>query len=898
MIKGNNYKIIYPQNFTYLANSTAQYINWLSGNPNYYSITPKHIPIVLHNDGGISNGMVTWAPRVTNLYMLPPQNTRDYWLKTLTVHEYRHMLQMEKVNKHTTKALYYIFGDIAPIVAIGAYIPQWFLEGDAVLFETALTDIGRGRDPEFLNELKAQILEKKLYSYDKAVLGSYKDYVPNHYSLGYYITAYSRILYNNEIWNNALERVSKRPYGITPFTTSLRKSTGLKQTRKNLYKSVFNHVIKEWEADSSHNYTKLDEVYTCNKYYTNYHSPIIIGQDSIIAYKSGIAESGAIVLLHDSNEILLTRTGIVYDKKIAYRHGTIIWSEYKPHPRFTHSGKQQLCSYNINSNKYNRHISPNNRYSPFSTDTGWGCVEIQPSGQAKILILDKNFNTINSFMSNLGELFVHPSFYQGKIYTVVNSTNGNSIISIECQTGEKETHISNQNYIIDNPLCYNGKIYFNASYNTNNAIYRINNGQTEHIAESKYGITMPSIWQDKLIATSYTADGYKPITLPLCKITPQQTKYLTFKTADTISALENFNNYIPNEPQEQSTVKKYQRLPHLLNIHSWGPIYANSQQMDVKLGATIYTQNTLNTFAATAGYIWKEGYRNGAYHISAEYRGWWPIISINGEFGKREITARDNFYIYSFTPRYNRLNCMVRLPLNFTNRATQFSFQPYFGYNLEGYSSDITKSNIPLLPENVKFQKRNTQFIESGINISLTKSLNSQELQPKYGGTLHFGGAKEINNYGIGDVWFGNLTIYTPGLFKNHGITLYYGKQSASNKEISYYSANILLPRGVKLQGSEYNSFRTSYTLPICCPDLGIASVIYFKRIYGSLFYDYGTIGINNATYSVSSYGAEVKTDINVLRLTYPLNLGIRTGYETLTKKVFAELLFTISITI
>ena len=898
MIKGNNYKIIYPQNFTYLANSTTQYINWLSGNPNYYDITPKRIPIVLHSDGGISNGMVTWAPRVTNLYMLPPQNTRDYWLKTLTIHEYRHMLQMEKVNQHATKALYYIFGDIAPIVAIGTYIPQWFLEGDAVLFETALTNIGRGRDPEFLNELKAQILEKQLYSYDKAVLGSYKDYVPNHYSLGYYITAYSRILYNNEIWNNALERVSKRPYAITPFTASIRKTTGLKQTRKNLYKSVFNHIIEEWANDSSHQYSNLNEVYTNNKYYTNYYSPIIIGQDSVIAYKNGIAESGAIVLLHNNKEKILTRTGVLYDKKIAWNNGTIIWSEYKPHPRFSHSGKQQLCSYNTHTGKYQKHNSENNRYAPFSTNTGWGCVEILPSGESQILILDNNFNTCKQIECNPNELFVHPSFYNNKIYTIVNSADGNRIECIDTETDDRNSLLSKQHYIIDNPICYNDTIYFNASFNTNNAIYRIANNATQHIAESKYGVIAPSIWHSQLTASSYTADGYKPILLNINNVTPQQIEFRTFKTADTITALENFNHYSHSNTANNQTVKRYKRFPHLLNIHSWGPVYLNSQQMDIKLGATVYTQNTLNTFAATTGYVWKEGYKYGAYQISAEYRGLWPIISINGEFGKREITAKDNFYFYKFTPRYNRLSCTIRLPLNFTNRSGRFSVLPYLSYNLEGYSSDITQTNIPLLPETVKFEKRNAQFIDYGINASFTKVLNSQEILPKYGASLHIGQAKEINNFGIGDLLYGDITLYAPGIFRNHGITLYAGKQSASNKQTIFYAANILLPRGVKLQGSDYNTIRTSYTLPICYPDLGIGSMIYFKRIYGSLFYDYGTIRNGDINNRVSSYGAEIKTDFNLLRLTYPLNMGVRAGYETLSKRVFAELLFTISISI
>ncbi len=862
-ITTEKFKIIYPQNYNYYAIQSAEYLTKLYSLKGSLTTIPGRIPTVLHTDGGISNGMVTWAPKVTNLYMLPPQQADDYWVKHLVSHEFRHTQQMASVNRHFTKGLYYLFGDIAPVIAIGAYIPMWFLEGDAVAFETTHGNIGRGRDPEFLNEMSAQILDKGQFSYNKAVLGSYKDHVPNHYILGYYLTSAGRIKYGNDIWEKALERVAKRPYGITPFTTSLRKTTGIKHTRKEFYNQTFTLLSNEWRNEYAKHPNNGQIIPTQNRHYANYYSPIIIGQDSIIAYKQGIEQTGAIILIHKNEETILTKTGTIYDPKIAYHNGTILWSEYSMHPRFSNSGKQQLTTYSMANKKYITHKSPNNRYAPFSTDNGWGCVEILPNGNSDIVLFDNEMNEIERINGNYSELYIHPCFSNGHIYSILNTPGGNSIIQISLQNKERKSLTPNLHYIIDNPTYHNGTILFTGSFNTNNAIYRINNGNIEHFAESKYGLISPNIHKNSLIAASYTSDGYKPTIIKLDTIQPTTVEYKKFTIADSLTSLERGALIVADSTELLQSTKKYKRFPHLFNLHSWGPIYADAQSMNVKLGASIYSQNTLNTMALSAGYIFKEGNDYGIFRINAEYRGWWPILSFTGEFGK-----------------YKKLQGMVRLPLSFSKRDINYSVVPHFSYNLEGIDS------------------YNSQNIQGGISFAMSKSKNSLEIQNRYALALTLGGAKEINNFGYGDMLHGALQINLPGPFKNDGFSIYGATQISNSQTLLTYSAMILKPRGITISGTDYKTFRSSYNFPICYPDAGLGSILYFKRISGALFYDNGTIDILNYRIKGQSMGAELRTDFNVLRLTYPLNIGIRAGYETLTRSPFAELLFSISITL
>ena len=72
----------------------------------------------------------------------------------------------------------YALGEQAVAAVLGAYLPLWFIEGDAVAVETGLSNSGRGRVPSFSMEFRAQLAETGHYSYDKAVNGSYRKLYP------------------------------------------------------------------------------------------------------------------------------------------------------------------------------------------------------------------------------------------------------------------------------------------------------------------------------------------------------------------------------------------------------------------------------------------------------------------------------------------------------------------------------------------------------------------------------------------------------------------------------------------------------------------------------------------------------------------------------------------------
>ncbi|MBZ0243324.1 MAG: hypothetical protein K8F24_08940, partial [Bacteroidales bacterium] len=192
-INTNYFRIIYPQESALQAQKLARLLDQTYHASRLDIASPAlRSDLILHNQSVISNASVAWAPRRLDFYTTPAQDgyAQD-WFKQLATHELRHVAQISKLNQGFGRLLNIILGEQASAGLLGAFIPMWFMEGDAVTNETMLSFSGRGRDGIFLSKMRAQLLQKGYYVYDKAYFGSYKDYTPNIYELGYYLVAHN-----------------------------------------------------------------------------------------------------------------------------------------------------------------------------------------------------------------------------------------------------------------------------------------------------------------------------------------------------------------------------------------------------------------------------------------------------------------------------------------------------------------------------------------------------------------------------------------------------------------------------------------------------------------------------------------------------------------------------------
>ena len=111
-----------------------------------------------------------------------------------------------------------------------------------------------------------------------------------------------------------------------------------------------------------------------------------------------------------------------------------------------------------------------------------------------------------------------------------------------------------------------------------------------------------------------------------------------------------------------------------------------------------------------------------------------------------------------------------------------------------------------------------------------------------------------------------------------------------SDDTISSFSFNSsrLIPRGfssAEIQSRNYLALSLNYGLPLCYPEGGIPSILYFKRIRLNLGFDYAsfdspyfriTENPNDGSYKVSSemrrkslyaYGGDITFDVNLFRM-------------------------------
>jgi hypothetical protein len=142
------------------------------------------------------------APFRSEFFLTPEQNSFDIgslpWPQQLAIHEFRHVQQYNNFNVGFRVFLHILFGEGGQALGNDLSVPNWFFEGDAVFNETHVSEQGRGALPYFFNGYRALWAADKNYSYMKLRNGSYRDFTPDHYPLGYMLVSYGREKYGDE----------------------------------------------------------------------------------------------------------------------------------------------------------------------------------------------------------------------------------------------------------------------------------------------------------------------------------------------------------------------------------------------------------------------------------------------------------------------------------------------------------------------------------------------------------------------------------------------------------------------------------------------------------------------------------------------------------------------------
>ncbi|HPS46184.1 MAG TPA: hypothetical protein PKZ21_03350 [Bacteroidales bacterium] len=920
IIKTENFKIVYPSDFE---KNILKLANTMQMVHEYGTITLNHRPqkinLLIHNQSVVSNAYSLWTPQRMEFLTCPPQNTyAQDWLEQLAIHEYRHMVQMDKLNQGTTKVLSYLIGQHATAAVLGVYVPVWFLEGDAICTETALSNSGRGRIPAFEMISRAQLIEKGKFSFEKAQFGSYKDFVPDHYYFGYHFVAYTRKIWGFSTFENALNKTGRNPFLITPFNKGLKEITGL--SKRKMYHLIWDSLKSDWiNQQNQIEYTSYNNITKENKIYTNYKYPHYINDSTFLVEKSGKDDITRIIKLNKngtesvlctpgyftSENISLNTNKRPFDKNILADSLSLIplsaqyacWSEQDIHTRWEQKSFSVVKIYDFNKNKTKKLSQKTRYFSPcFFPDMSKLVVsEVTSDNQYYLTIIDaNNGKEIKKINSPDNIFFTNPSVSSdGKnIYSIALTNKGKSIVAVDVESGKHRIILEPSFHEISNVSSYQHYIFFNADYSGIDNIYGVDtlSKQLFQLTSSKYGAVDIDISPDgkKMVYAEYTADGYcvaetafNPANWkPLSKVYDNSIKLVEGYLSEEKGVID--RNLIANKLYES---KPYRKLLHLFNPHSWLPFYLNADNIDVKPGVSLMSQNLLSNTFATVGYEWDKNIKEGRYHADISYKGLYPIFNFSYLKGKQAGIYQNQKYTYDIS------NLKASLSVPFAFLHNQFLRGCRFNLSTNYYNITHNESTPEILMQGEAQTMEYRVFAYNQV-----KSVE-RDIRPRWGQSIelnYFHSPFHKNNFGT--LKSVEASFFFPGFFKHHSLQVYAGVQDKQKSDF-YFGDVVSYPRGYSYAMSDdLFSISNNYRLPLAYPDKHVGSVLYIKKIQANLFIDYAQGKYNLAQKTYFSYGSDILSQVHLFRFSIPFYIGLRASYMPNEKEMEYEMLFNIDI--
>ena len=912
----DHFKVIYPSEFRTEARRMTNLLEfYYEGNSAGLNHNPRKIPVILHNHSVYTNGFVAVAPSRMELVTTPASDSysQDHF-EQLVLHEFRHVIQVDKLDQGITRVMKFILGEQAQGLVAGL-MPFWYLEGDAVDAETILSKSGRGRQPSFEKGIKAILLEKNnFYSYEKSYYGSFKDYVPSHYDYGYQMIAHCRNKYGDDIWSKMVDYTAKNPYTLYPFYFGLKKFTGL--SKSGLYKETVLTLRDHWAGQSA--LRTLTDFRIINKRetnnYTSYHFPEYLSDSIIFAEKSGIDQIDKFVLIDkNGKEKILHTPGFIDPSNISVSGDIVVWSELKSNERWNRESYSEVKLFNLKSGK-KKLISRRSRY--FAPDISPDAqkivvIEVSLLNEYTLVVLDsESGDNITRVPSQSNEFLQYPVWASdgNKVFVTSLGKNGKCIKSYDLAS--KEWNIIFNPVFDDIAELSAGEKYllFRGTFSGIDNIYALDlsNGACFRITSSKFGAYYPqfSANADRILYSNYTSQGFdivesqfdKTTWIPIdSAINHSEQLYRPVKNEEAMVRQSDF------EPVAQYPEKRYSKVAHLFNLHSWAPFYFDYENQDLENpqlypGITLLSQNLLSTAYTTLGYEYRD--HDHFIHANFVYKGFYPIISLGYDFGGLPFIADppDEDDRLDWVKTNMSWNLKAYLPLNFTSNKWIRGIQP----SIESrYSRDY------LWYDRTQGYKTGLTFFDYRLYVYNYLKMSKRDIVPKWGfvADLNFIHAP-FNQEQIGSQFAIKGIFYYPELFAPYlpvKISVGYLKQ----KTEKYILSNLIsMPRGYEqIRSTQFLKLTGDIIFPISYPDLSIWHLLYIKRIKCAIFSDFGmawhVYDSSKDAYEdliFRSIGFELTSDFHFAHILFPFDMGVRYSYPLDDARPKWEMLLSIDI--
>jgi hypothetical protein len=910
-------QVIFPEGLEPAGQRVANVVHYLWDH-NFKSIGEKKqkVTILLQNQTTISNGFVTVGPFRSEFYMTPPQfNYTTDWLDVLAIHEYRHVQQYGNSDQGWTKVLKTVAGSWAWGGMFSMALPRWFTEGDATGIETALTSSGRGRLPYFDMEYRSLILNDLDYSYEKAAAGSFKDFVPDWYKLGYYMTTYARKEFGKDIWKDVVDDATRYRGIFYPFNRGLKEKTAW--TVQDLYQNTMKDLRKNWKEEAEKSKPTAGRIVNnqLKRNITHYYTPRYLDNEDLIATKSGYDLVPVFVKISpDGVEQRLAEPGIIrnpLNATLSLADGQVCWSELGYDLRWRNKNFMIVRSYHLANREKKKVTSKTKYFSPaFSSNASQiVVVEVTEDLQYRLVILNAASEAIMRTLPNPENYFyAFPGWMEENRYLVVVAQKGErmGLQKIEVATGQMEWLTPPSNQHLSHPVVQGEYVYFSAGYTGINNIFalRLEDGELFQLTSSSLGAFQPTVSPngEKLAYSEFHPQGYNLIELKL-----EEALWERYEPGSP-GSIRYFEPLVEQEGgsivekvgTDEFEVEKFNKWSGIINFHSWLPTIDNPIY-----GAKILSDNKFGTLSLEAGGFFNVNEQEWTFQADATYAELYPFINANYRISNRSAV------IYNFAPasdstilantyiegwQENRISTGLSLPLNLTkgnffNSLFLAANYQRISVDVDGNFDDPGNARDTLLVSNGTVNRFDFLFNEPLQNTDLNaldlrmvfRSFRRQALQhlnPRLGLNLDLRYRRTLGNEAFqSDVLLFRGDVFLPGLSRNHSVlinTMFQRQDILDN----YRFPNLFIyPRGYNtIFGDRIFKIGFNYRMPLFYPDAALGGLAFLKRVKANVFFDYARLSGDTPfdnVWTQRSTGVELTFDIRFFRLV-EVDFGFR----------------------
>lgn len=834
-INTSSSRIIFPHGLDSVAERIANIISYIKY-PTQKTIgnQSKKINIVLQNQTTVSNAYVALGPFRSEFYMTPDQNSFEMgsipWPDQLAIHEYRHVEQYNNFNVGISKIMHTLFGQEGQALANNAAIPNWFYEGDAVYNETNLSRQGRGSLPFFYNAYRSLWAAGKNYNWMKLRNGSLKDFVPDHYALGFLLVSYGREKYGDDFWKNVTHDAASFKNLFYPFQHAIKKYSGIDYV--TFRKEALDFFKKEFDSPPLEG---LGEAKALGSFQDE-QFPTYTEDGSLIFVKANYKEIPRFVIKKGNKEYKIRNQDYTLDNYFSYKNGKIVYTSFRPDIRWGYRDFSNLQILDITNGHQHTLTKRGKYFSPDISNDGQKIVVVNEpaSGKCNLELLDAKTGKIIYKIPNPDNLFyTYPKFYDtNKIITAVRNSDGKmSLQKINLDNHQTEYLFPFTTNVIGFPFFQNDTLYFSYSYKKNDELFvytfrdkklwLIRSDQEKGLG--KYHV---SANDSNIVWSTFTAGGYR-----LQKIFKNQLQFNEINTDNLqkitssfgITAINGINsNLLYSVPNDTFTITKYKKSFRLFNFHSIEPAINDPQYT-----LSLISENILNTLQSDLSFTYDRSEKFKQISFSTTYAAWFPYLSAGvNYFIDRTTTFHGNLVRFNQFEPFGGLN----IPLNFSKGRsfTYLNFGSQYVYsegNFKGKYKDTLGTS-------------SYSYSSSYLSFSHQIQKAQQQIFPEFAQSISFTYKTPLtkrNGYQI----MTNGNLYFPGFAKTHSIILngaYLQKDSLNQIN---FSSGFPFSRGFQaVNFYQMYKWGINYHLPLAYPDAGFGNIVYLLRVRANVFYD------------------------------------------------------------